>query len=71
MMGLPKGLGDVAETVSEFKTAMDQLNARLDIATDAMVAGLIGEHGTDEAARLLESARSMREALGLTGEADR
>lgn len=65
MMGLPKGLDNIPGQVEEFKTAMESLNARLDVATDAMIAGLIGEHGVGGAEKLLASARSLRDQLEL------
>lgn len=68
MMGLPKGLDNIPGQVEEFKTAMNSLNARLDVATDAMVASLIGEHGVGGAEKLLSSARTLRAALELAVE---
>lgn len=68
MMGLPKGLDNIPGQVEEFKAAMASLNARLDVATDAMVAQLMGEHGTDRAAELLAGARTLRRALDLAVE---
>lgn len=60
MIGLPKGLDNIPAQVAEFKDSMDALNAKLDATLTATLAQMIGAHGTQRAAELMELAEELK-----------
>jgi hypothetical protein len=45
---------------AKMQSAMDALNAKLDVATDAMIAALLAEHGSIRTGELMAEARTFR-----------
>lgn len=54
---------DIPTTISGFREAIDALNVGLEESTEVALAQLIGDHGVDGAARLIDSARGLKASL--------
>lgn len=55
--GIPK---DITTTIDTFRATLTNIDTSVQLAADAAIATLIGQHGVDQAAELLRAARELR-----------